>query len=112
MDAQHEWLQKTAVFLATINQFIVDCVEFFAIFVHCHRKSSILVQQKQNELHWKAFQSHWLSKEWQNDNFMNGELNTKGQQLNSEWIYEVIFSPKMPTKNFSDFCPFYKKPHN
>ena len=26
-------------------------------------------------------------------------------QLNSEQIYEVIVSPKMPTKNFSDFCP-------
>ena len=26
-------------------------------------------------------------------------------QLNSELIYEVIVSPKMPTKNFSDFCP-------
>ena len=29
--------------------------------------------------------------------------HTKGQ-LNSEWIYEVIFSPKMPAKNFKDFC--------
>ena len=29
---------------------------------------------------------------------------TKGQ-LNLEWIYEVIVSPKMPTKNFPDFCP-------
>jgi hypothetical protein len=29
---------------------------------------------------------------------------TKGQ-LNSERIYEVIVSPKMPTKNFLDFCP-------
>ena len=29
---------------------------------------------------------------------------SKGQ-LNSEWIYDVIVSPKMPTKNFSDFCP-------
>ena len=29
---------------------------------------------------------------------------TKGQ-LNSERIYEVIVSPKMPTKNFKDFCP-------
>ena len=29
---------------------------------------------------------------------------TKGQ-LNSECIYEVIVSPKMPTKNFLDFCP-------
>ena len=26
-------------------------------------------------------------------------------QLNSEWIFEVIVSPKMPTKHFPDFCP-------
>ena len=26
-------------------------------------------------------------------------------QLNSEWIDEVIVSPKMPTKNYQDFCP-------
>ena len=26
-------------------------------------------------------------------------------QLNSEWSYEVIVSPKMPTKNLKDFCP-------
>ena len=32
------------------------------------------------------------------------KLFTKGQ-LNSEWIYEVIISPKMPTKNLKDFCP-------
>ena len=25
-------------------------------------------------------------------------------QLNSEWIYEVIISPKMPTENYQDFC--------
>ena len=31
---------------------------------------------------------------------------SKGQ-LNSEWIYEVIVSPKMPTKIFPDFCPTY-----
>ena len=29
---------------------------------------------------------------------------SKGQ-LNSEWIYEVIVSPKMQTKNYKDFCP-------
>ena len=28
---------------------------------------------------------------------------SKGQ-LNSEWINEVIVSPKMPTKNLKDFC--------
>ena len=32
------------------------------------------------------------------------DVLSKGQ-LNSEWIYEVIVSPKMPTKNFKDFCP-------
>ena len=26
-------------------------------------------------------------------------------QLNSEWIYEVIVSSKIPTKNYRDFCP-------
>ena len=26
-------------------------------------------------------------------------------QLNSEWIYEVIISPKMQTKNYKDCCP-------
>ena len=26
-------------------------------------------------------------------------------QLTSECIYEVIISPKMPTKNYRDFCP-------
>ena len=31
-------------------------------------------------------------------------FDTKGQ-LDSEWIYEVIVSPKMPTKKFKDFCP-------
>ena len=31
-------------------------------------------------------------------------LDAKGQ-LNSEWIYKVIVSPKMPTKNYQDFCP-------
>ena len=31
---------------------------------------------------------------------------TQGKgQLDSEWIYEVIVSPKMPTKNYQDFCP-------
>ena len=26
-------------------------------------------------------------------------------QLNSEWIYEVMVSHKIPTKNYKDFCP-------
>ena len=39
--------------------------------------------------HWKINQNKFIAK----------------GQLNSEWIYEVIVSPKMPTKNFSDFWP-------
>ena len=31
-------------------------------------------------------------------------VDTKGQ-LNSKWIYEVIVSHKMQTKNYKDFCP-------
>ena len=27
------------------------------------------------------------------------------RQLNSKWIYEVIVSSKIPTKNYRDFCP-------
>ena len=34
--------------------------------------------------------------------FMTGLC--KGQWY-SEWIYEVIVSPKMPTKNYQDFYP-------
>ena len=35
---------------------------------------------------------------------VTGNLLTKGQ-LFSEWIYEVIVSPKKRTKNCQDFCP-------
>ena len=37
-----------------------------------------------------------------------GILNDVGMtksQLNSEWIYEVIVSPKLQTRNYKDFCP-------
>ena len=32
-------------------------------------------------------------------------LDVTKDQLKSEWIYEVIVSPKIPTKNYRDFCP-------
>ena len=35
---------------------------------------------------------------------------SKGQ-LNSEWIYEVIVSSKIPTKNYKDFWPLAMKYH-
>ena len=35
---------------------------------------------------------------------LHSKKTTKGQ-LNSEWIYEVIVSPKIQTKNYKDFCP-------
>ena len=40
----------------------------------------------------------------ENDNDTNLPEEPLGQ-LNSESIYEVIVSPKMPTKNLKDFCP-------
>ena len=42
-----------------------------------------------------------MNKRWST---IGNTLFIKGQ-LNSEWIYEVIVSPKMPTKNYQDFCP-------
>ena len=36
--------------------------------------------------------------------FLANPSFAKGQ-LNSEWIYEVIISPKMQTKSYKDFCP-------
>ena len=33
-------------------------------------------------------------------------VDPKGQ-LNSEWIYEVILSFKIPTKNYLDICPTF-----
>ena len=36
---------------------------------------------------------------------MNKEKSLSKGQLNSERIYEVIFSPKMSTKKIQDFCP-------
>ena len=39
-----------------------------------------------------------------NDGLKKVKDAAKGQ-LNSEWIYEVIVSPKVPIKNYKDFCP-------
>ena len=44
----------------------------------------------------------WHSR-WSWDGGEN-RLSSKGQ-LNSEWIYEFIVSPKKQTKNYEDFCP-------
>ena len=47
----------------------------------------------------------WRNKNW----FFHSptqwaKILSKGQ-LNSKWIYVVLVSPKMATKNFPDFCP-------
>ena len=39
------------------------------------------------------------------DKIFTVDLTLCKGQLNSEWIYEVIVYPKMPTKIFPDFCP-------
>ena len=45
----------------------------------------------------------WLVKEGLSVKLQKSAV-PKGQ-LNSEWIYEVIVSPQMPTKNLKNFCP-------
>ena len=37
------------------------------------------------------------------ENYIKTDFSAKGH-LNSNWIYEVIVSPKMQTKNLKDFC--------
>jgi hypothetical protein len=37
--------------------------------------------------------------------FFHNDFRIGKGQLNSESIYEVIVSPKMPMKNYQDFCP-------
>ena len=39
------------------------------------------------------------------ESFMHFNQITAKGQLNSEWIYEVIVSSKIATKNYRDFCP-------
>ena len=38
-------------------------------------------------------------------NYFLSQIDITKVQLNSECIYEIIFSPKMPTKNLKDFYP-------
>ena len=59
---------------------------------------------------YKAFMEYWITNGLISNLFPNQyDPNSisiyllKGQ-LNSEWSYEVIVSPKMPTKNLKDFC--------
>ena len=51
---------------------------------------------------WEAILSSYFMMKLQSA--WSAQQKTKGQ-LNSEWIYEVIVSPKVPTKNFKDFWP-------
>ena len=65
-------------------------------FFHVYKKKCRSFVKKESEIF-----SVQMNKRW---SIIGNKLFIKGQ-LNSEWIYEVIVSPKMPTKNFSDFCP-------
>ena len=42
---------------------------------------------------------------WAGDRFFEGTRKYIKGQLSSEWIYEVIVSLKMQTKNYKYFCP-------
>ena len=50
----------------------------------------------------------YVLRDYNSENTYTDDPEFKGQ-LNSEWIYEVIISPKIPTKNYRDFCPGSKQ---
>ena len=56
-----------------------------------HKFAQFHLKEKLNCKHGKHDLQHWVRA-------------TKGQ-LNSEWNNEVIVSPKIPAKNYQDFCP-------
>ena len=61
-------------------------------------------------MEWNIFRSRWfqfLCTEEKKILRKQRGLGGKGtnRQLNSEWIYEVIVSPKMQTENCKNFCP-------
>ena len=45
-----------------------------------------------------------LKDEWNSLSWVDKNSAVDKGQLNSEWIYEVIGSSKIPTKNYRDFC--------
>ena len=50
---------------------------------------NFIIEKKSKRYYWKISDANSIPK----------------GQLNSGWIYEVIVSPKTPTKNYRDFCP-------
>ena len=72
------------------SQFM-DTYDFKRLRIRLHQLKRMLWQTQLLD-HPKAF---WFD-------FIFGLLNSKGQ-LNSEWIYEVIVSPKMPTQKSFKF---------
>ena len=81
-------------FIYMCQNTILICVSnvFFRILKHC-----LLLGNYQVQL------SFWDSLLTSKAN--PAHLDSSKGQLNSEWIYEVIVSPKMQTKNYKDFCP-------
>ena len=55
---------------------------------------------------WHIFLEYvsWFLPSWYTVHFRARLGSTKGQKI-SEWIYEVIVSPKIWTKNCKNFCP-------
>ena len=68
-------------------------------------ENSILNTKKMLNIDNKKFESTFLSFESYKPEGYNGTSTLLKGQTISEWIYEVIVSPKIQTKNCQDFCP-------
>ena len=64
----------------------------------------IFVQYKTSNEGFNFIKKHLLLMKTGSRFLDSATYSAKGQ-LNSEWIFELIVSPKMPTKYYQDFCP-------
>ena len=89
-----EFIKRKLTFLNFQIGFLLRNKQLFSLFL------SILILKR------KYCKFREINSEFVDSRFgvWSDEEVCKGQ-LNSEWIYEVIVSPKMPTKNLKDFCP-------
>ena len=89
-------LEHSSFHTPAISRVITSILKLLQYIWMFWRKSRMHMYENKDHIFWEGHKNMTKS-----SNFFD---TTKGQ-LTTEWIYEVIVSPKMPTKNFKDFCP-------
>ena len=89
--------------LKLMKSFFSGCTFFFLLILIClhtynHKNSTSYSPNYYNH-------DHHSGKDYYIERTEHTILPEIKVQLNSEWIHEVIVSPKKPTKNYKDFCP-------